>query len=718
VVSDVFIRFVCNMNLDIRIIHLQLTNSLPNIDEWLMLRRATRISQKAKGKKASSGLKVERKQAEATLPDPESRYRILFENANDALYFLDAEGGFLDVNNVACERLGYGREELLKMTIKDVISAGSAASIPRYSKEVRERGQVVFEAQEIRRDGSIVPVEVSIRGILHKGKPAVLGISRDITERREIEKHLERLVKERTQRLAESESRLRLITDSLPALISYVDADLIYRFNNKAYEDWFSKSSNEIIGRHIRDVVGEATYQRTLPRLNASLAGKTQSYDYELPHTLLGTRFVTATYVPDFGANGQVRGVFVLAVDVTDRKRAENALRESEHRYSELFQASPVSLWEEDFSEVKLYFDGLRSRGVKNLRQYLTGHPEDIANCASMVKIRNVNQATLGLYGAKSVEELLGELGRVLTHESQAEFRFREELVALGDGKTRFASEFDNQTLTGDVKHVSLILTVVPGYEKTLGRILVSIVDLTDWKEMEQRLQQSERLAAIGQMAAMVGHDLRNPLQAITGATYLLKDETLTPEERNETFRLIEGSLQHANELVSELLEYSREIHLALVEVTPKELTRNALDAVTVPETIRVQDQSQEKPTLLADLERMRRVFINLITNAIDAMPNGGTLTISSKESNGFVELVVADTGTGLDKQILENLWKPLQTTKTKGIGLGLPIVKRIVDAHNATIWVCSKTGVGTTVTIRLPLKPEEGTSESEGLSP
>ena len=525
--------------------------------------------------------------------------------------------------------------------------------------------------------------------------------------RKELERYsenLEELVRERTAELADSESRLRLITDSLPALISYVDASLIYRFNNKAYEEWFGRPTSEIIGRHIRDVVGVSAYERTLPRLNAALAGKMQSYDYELTHRSLGTRHVTATYVPDIGEDGMVRGVFVLATDLTDRKRAENALQESEHRYRELFEASPVSLWEEDFSEVKRYFDALRSSGVQDLGRYLVEHPEDMAKCASIVKVVSVNEATLGLYGAKTVEELLGELGRVLIHESQAESRFREELVALWEGKMRFASEFDNQTLTGDIKHVSLVLTVVPGYEKTLERVLVSIVDLTESMEMEQRLQQSERLAAIGQMAAMVGHDLRNPLQGITGATYLLGNETLTHEERNEALRLIESSLQHANELVSELLDYSREVHLTLAEVTPKELTRSALEAVTVPETIQVQDHSQGKPSLLADLEGMRRVFINLITNAIDAMPKGGILTISSKESNGLVELAVSDTGTGVEKRILENLWKPLQTTKMNGIGLGLPIVKRIVDAHGGEISVETKRP-GTTFTVRLPVK-------------
>jgi len=99
----------------------------------------------------------------------------------------------------------------------------------------------------------------------------------------------------------------------------------------------------------------------------------------------------------------------------------------------------------------------------------------------------------------------------------------------------------------------------------------------------------------------------------------------------------------------------------------------------------------------------MTRVFINLIENAIDAMPQGGTLTISSKESDRTVEITFSDTGSGMSEKVMEDLWKPLRTTKAKGLGLGLAICKRIVDAHRGEISIKSKEGEGTTATIRLP---------------
>jgi signal transduction histidine kinase len=222
---------------------------------------------------------------------------------------------------------------------------------------------------------------------------------------------------------------------------------------------------------------------------------------------------------------------------------------------------------------------------------------------------------------------------------------------------------------------------------------------------MEQRLLKAEHLAAIGEAASMVAHDLRNPLQGITGAADVLRGESLTAHEKSEMLRVIVSSVEYAEATVRDLLDYSREIHLRRVEVTPKAISQSALHAIKVPSNIKVHDTSQEQPAISVDPDRMKRVFINLIENAIDAMPRGGTFTIDTKESNGHMEISVSDTGTGIPENIMETLWKPMQTTKAKGMGLGLPIVKRIVEAHGGEISVKTRPGEGTTFMIRLPIK-------------
>jgi signal transduction histidine kinase len=231
--------------------------------------------------------------------------------------------------------------------------------------------------------------------------------------------------------------------------------------------------------------------------------------------------------------------------------------------------------------------------------------------------------------------------------------------------------------------------------------------DVTELKKIEERLAESERLAAIGQTAAMVGHDLRNPLQGIAGALHLLRDDSLSEQERTEMLRLIEKSLEYSDAIVRDLTDFSMEIQLKRADTTPRSITRDALGVVKVPRNVTIQDSTEDQPTLRIDPTSMRRVFVNLVENAIDSMPQGGILKLSSKKSDSKVEIVLADSGSGVPEKVMENLWKPLQTTKAKGLGLGLAICKRVVDAHGGDITVKSKIGEGTSIAIRLPIKPD-----------
>ena len=284
-----------------------------------------------------------------------------------------------------------------------------------------------------------------------------------------------------------------------------------------------------------------------------------------------------------------------------------------------------------------------------------------------------------------------------------------ETNIRRKDGQSRVIS-WNERNLLG--KHGKVIGSIAIGRDVTeqkqmredLERYSKHLEELVE--ERTEKLRQAERLATIGETAAMVGHDLRNPLQGIAGALHLLRQESLTTNERDEMLQLIQRSVEYADAVVRDLSEYSAEIILELTDTMPKSLTREAMRAVKVPPTISVQDLSQNHPTLKVDTGRIKRVLVNLIENAIDAMPQGGTLTINSRLWNDTVEIALSDTGSGMPEKVMENLWKPLQTTKAKGLGLGLAICKRIVDAHGGTISVKSKAGEGTTVTIGLPIKP------------
>jgi PAS domain S-box-containing protein len=171
-------------------------------------------------------------------------------------------------------------------------------------------------------------------------------------------------------------------------------------------------------------------------------------------------------------------GMSVYIRDVTDRKRMEETLRESEQRYRMVFENSPVSIWEEDFSEVKKVLDNLRNSGVVNIERYFDHHPEVVGQCVKLVKIVDVNRAALRLHEAVSKDELKTNLAKTFTSES---FKtFRNELVSLWNGVTEMVSDAEVKTIKGEVRKVEVHFSIPPGYEKTLSRVIVSLVGFTN----------------------------------------------------------------------------------------------------------------------------------------------------------------------------------------------------------------------------------------------
>jgi signal transduction histidine kinase len=227
-------------------------------------------------------------------------------------------------------------------------------------------------------------------------------------------------------------------------------------------------------------------------------------------------------------------------------------------------------------------------------------------------------------------------------------------------------------------------------------------------KRSQSQLLKAQRLAVIGELAGMVGHDLRNPLTSIAGATYLLKKRANKKDKRiKEMLKLVENNIAYSNKIISDLLEYSKEMKLDLAQRNPKSIVTEALSHVQKPKKIQIVDMTKNTPKMIVDPDKLKRAFTNLIRNSFEAMPKGGTLTIQSKKTRNNVEFQFSDTGAGMKKETLRKLWIPLYTTKAKGMGFGLSICKRIIDAHGGSISVRSALGKGTTFTVILPIEPK-----------
>jgi two-component system sporulation sensor kinase A len=214
----------------------------------------------------------------------------------------------------------------------------------------------------------------------------------------------------------------------------------------------------------------------------------------------------------------------------------------------------------------------------------------------------------------------------------------------------------------------------------------------------------------------MVGHDLRNPLTGIKSATYYLRTThgSCSEDNRKKMFDVIESAIDHADKIIRDLQEYSREMQLELANCSPQSILKEALALVQVPDRVKIIDNTLDNPLIKADKTKIARVFINIIKNAVDAMPEGGTLQIKSTQTDGNVEISFADTGIGIPKEAMSKLFTPLVTTKAQGMGFGLAICKRIVDAHQGRITVQSVEGKGTTVTVTMPTetKPKDEKEE------
>jgi PAS domain S-box-containing protein len=263
------------------------------------------------------------------------------------------------------------------------------------------------------------------------------------------------------------------------------------------------------------------------------------------------------------------------------------------------------------------------------------------------------------------------------------------------------------KTKQGNRIPVSVSKSIIRTKRGNVAGYVLIFRDITERKAMEKRLAEAQRLGAIAETAAVVAHDLRNPLQGIEAEKYNLEKHLggKMDRETKEMLDIIEQDIRYSDKIVGDLLDYTRGIHLEREETDIESITKYVLAHVKIPARIRVTNSTQAHPKISVDVGKMRRVFTNLVTNAIDAMPKGGTLRIVSKETDGTLVITFTDTGVGIGEDALDKIWVPLFTTKAKGMGLGLPIVKRFVEAHGGSVTVESEIGKGSKFRIILPIE-------------
>ncbi len=230
-------------------------------------------------------------------------------------------------------------------------------------------------------------------------------------------------------------------------------------------------------------------------------------------------------------------------------------------------------------------------------------------------------------------------------------------------------------------------------------------------RDAQEQLARKEKLAVLGELAGGMGHELRNPLGAIKNSVYFLNIALENPQQEvKETLEILEKEVAASERLISSLFDFARPKPSSWHKVDVNEVVQEALSRNSVPENVEVAIQLDlSLPTILGDPDQLVQAFENIILNAIQAMPEGGDLVIKSKlESSKLVAVSFKDTGQGISKENFGKLFEPLFTTKARGIGLGLPVVKTLVEKNGGTIDVESKKGKGCTFTVKLPIKGKQ----------
>jgi PAS domain S-box-containing protein len=545
----------------------------------------------------------------------------------------------------------------------------------------------------IRHDGSVRTIhsQRQVKELTKTGKlKVVVGVDHDITEQKEIDQV--NAEKTRLLTLAEEMANFGSWQLDITQPRATWSPGLFRIFGVKPREQGFTwEEYLSCIQPDDRD----AAIKNAQVMFNSPLNHR-EDFDYHIIRPDGEVRILHAQrQVTEVNSDGKTRVIVGVDQDVTEQHLAEEALKESEERFRIVAEAANVMVYEADIPNRKIHF----IHGIENVLGY---KPSEIEHTVDW---------TLGTIHPDDLPTVQAKLGEIMTapniNKYSIEYRVKQkngnyitvkdtsQAIKNADGKTmRFIGGLR------DITQRKIDRERIRQYNRHLERLVA---------ERTKQLVGLERLAAIGEVAGMVGHDIRNPLQALTGEVYIIRSDLNSisdpdaKQEVEECLNSVDEEISYINKIVADLQDYSRKLNPETTQINLNQLLLELLKTTNIPPAIHLNLNVAPDTELAADPTFLRRALTNLINNAVQAMPEGGNLTITGAQENSTTYITVQDTGVGIPVEVQPKLFTPMFTTKAKGQGLGLVVVKRLIEAQGGAVSFVSEKGKGTRFTIRLP---------------
>ena len=644
--------------------------------------------------------KKQKKTVEERVAESEEKFRTLFEKASDALVHLDWNGKILDINQKTEELTGLKKEDIIGKPFYE-LGLVDQKTVPELLLMLQDivQGKITsgYQMTIKHKNGSEKHIEVNA-SILQgkKARIGLLAIARDVTERKKAELSLKKQ-KEFDERIIDS------FSDSL-MVINPDNFRILYA--NKAALKQTKLSINELVGKTCYEIRHHSFEPCSLPHHTCPVRESLKfGKKITVEHVHFNKRKVKKYFEVSAKSINTPEGKTVIihvAKDITERKRMLQQLVDSEEMFRTISYAAKDAIILVDGHGKISFWNPPAERIFGYSKEEVMGKAvHELFPPSLSPKERQIVALAFKKFSETGKGDIVGQTVELIAKKKDGS----EFPLELSISPMKLKGKWNALALVRDITEQKRIRKQLEEYSEGLE---LTVEDRTqELREANQRLLKAERFSAIGELAGMVGHDLRNPLTGIKNAAYYLKRKKGCLEEAQGTqmLNIIDSSVDHANRIINDLLEYSREIHLELEESSPKSLLDYVLLMIKIPSHVKVLDRTFNQPAIWIDTNKIERVFINLIKNSIDAMPEKGTLEIRSRQVGVNVEFVFADTGTGMTEETLSKIFMPLFTTKAQGMGFGLAICKRIVEAHGGKITVESSWGRGTTFTVILPIE-------------